>query len=358
MKLRFCLSCLAGLLLWGCKGTTDDIPEETISFHECKEVAYGDFLKLHEKSLNFVILDTSNDDFLFSYIDKIVLSEDYIYILDWISRRILIFDHNGNPVRSLSKRGRGPGEYLQISDFDVDENGSIWVIDGQSDILLKYSPTCEFIESQDLKYEIHALKCRNAKFLMGLAAWDTSHYKGAAVLSANEKLDIEGSLLSYPEDFDENYSLPTSTFNVCDNGILYHLPINDYVYLISDEHKITKKYHFDFGDRSVPSYIRSDIEKNIDELNHYMTLVSSIHIDESYVIGSIWKGGLQNFAIDRKQDILYIQNDTKTSPIIGMSENRIVWQISPNDADMLELLPEEIRQAVEKDETVLMFLNL
>lgn len=34
----------------------------------------------------------------------------------------------------LNRRGRGSEEYLQVSDFDVDDEGGIWVLDGQKDV--------------------------------------------------------------------------------------------------------------------------------------------------------------------------------------------------------------------------------
>lgn len=34
----------------------------------------------------------------------------------------------------LNRRGRGSEEYLQVSDFDVDVEGGIWVLDGQKDV--------------------------------------------------------------------------------------------------------------------------------------------------------------------------------------------------------------------------------
>lgn len=52
-------------------------------------------------------------------IDKIVLQNEHIYILDKKQATIFIFTHNGKYQNKIANQGRAPGEYLSISDFEV-----------------------------------------------------------------------------------------------------------------------------------------------------------------------------------------------------------------------------------------------
>jgi len=71
----------------------------------------------------YVVLDTEDETYAFSSIDKLVCKNGLFYIMDFRARKISVFDGGGKGVFAFSKNGRGPGEYLQVSDFDIDENG-------------------------------------------------------------------------------------------------------------------------------------------------------------------------------------------------------------------------------------------
>lgn len=52
-----------------------------------------------------------------------------IFISDWDQRRILIFDSKGRYIRSFGRRGQGPGEFLNISRVQFDENERPYIVD-------------------------------------------------------------------------------------------------------------------------------------------------------------------------------------------------------------------------------------
>jgi hypothetical protein len=51
------------------------------------------------------------------------------YVLDIEDIRIKIYDVNGNWIRNVGQRGQGPGEYMNINDFDVTKEGTITILD-------------------------------------------------------------------------------------------------------------------------------------------------------------------------------------------------------------------------------------
>lgn len=54
-----------------------------------------------------------------------------VYVLDTPTRRIIVYDQNGNPLGAIGAYGEGPGEMARPLGIDVDELGRIGVIDIQ-----------------------------------------------------------------------------------------------------------------------------------------------------------------------------------------------------------------------------------
>lgn len=69
------------------------------------------------KDIRIVRLET-NDSVLVGRIDKVLIHDGKIYIGDfYASQSLFIFDMQGKAIRKISRKGRGPGEYIQLRDF-------------------------------------------------------------------------------------------------------------------------------------------------------------------------------------------------------------------------------------------------
>lgn len=127
----------------GCKNDTFVISE------------YAKFLEnpsdLFER-IEFVQLET-NDSVLIGSIGKIQLTDSFIYILDKTQDCIFIFNNDGSFNNKISRKGKGPGEYLGISDFEADDNGNIEILAYHQ--LLLYDKNLDFKKSFDLPEVSH-----------------------------------------------------------------------------------------------------------------------------------------------------------------------------------------------------------
>lgn len=81
---------------------------------------------------------------MLSSIDKIKKVNEKLFVLDRVNNAIFIFRESGEYLQSLFKVGNGPGEYVQIMDFDV-EDDCLYVLDFPRQAILKYN--------EDLSYE-------------------------------------------------------------------------------------------------------------------------------------------------------------------------------------------------------------
>lgn len=90
-------------------------------------------------------LETNNDN-LFKKIDRITINNERIYLFDNNTEQILIFDIKGKYINTIHQIGQGPGEYISIMDFCLDEkNKEILLLCDVPYKLMKYSLEGKFI---------------------------------------------------------------------------------------------------------------------------------------------------------------------------------------------------------------------
>ena len=91
------------------------------------------------KDIRIVRLET-NDSVLVGRIDKVLIHDGKIYIGDfYASQSLFIFDMQGKAIRKISRKGRGPGEYIQLRDFFIDDqSGTLNLLTRNSSEILSF----------------------------------------------------------------------------------------------------------------------------------------------------------------------------------------------------------------------------
>lgn len=335
--------------------------EETIKFYNMDEGAYGDMLEAFMPSADFIILNPETEEYFFSNIDKVVYSDSAFYIMDWVHRKLVVFGDDGKPKYSLSKRGRGAGEYLQISDFDVDTYGNIWIIDGQRDRLMKYTGEGDLIETFDLRYEADFIKVLPSDSLfLALSLWDNSKFSKKTILLADSELRVKTSAVERDKCADPDYVFQSQGFTGVENGVLYHRPVSDMVYCVAWSGHVAKVYHIDFGRRTVPDDVRADVGRYNDDLDKYDVLLNSVYVDDDIFAGSVLQGHeVRDFIIDRQNSLLYMQERPYDwLRLVGISGDRMIYRIIPGIDLCDDLLSADILTAAKTNEDILVSVRI
>jgi len=63
------------------------------------------------------------------YFDVCFDKNDNIYIPDYKTSNIKVFDKDGNFIRVIGRRGQGPGEFIELSGICLDDSGNIFTVD-------------------------------------------------------------------------------------------------------------------------------------------------------------------------------------------------------------------------------------
>jgi len=64
--------------------------------------------------------ESSTEQFLFYNIKELDVDHKLnIYVLDWMARKILVFDQSGKLLRTIGRKGQGPGEFERPMDISI-----------------------------------------------------------------------------------------------------------------------------------------------------------------------------------------------------------------------------------------------
>ena len=75
-----------------------------------------------------LIIPESSRGANFGYVFNIAFHDSLFYILDNGNKYLQVFNLNGKHVYKLHRLGKGPGEYLEIKQFDIDSAGNIYIL--------------------------------------------------------------------------------------------------------------------------------------------------------------------------------------------------------------------------------------
>ncbi len=96
--------------------------------------------------VEYVRLET-NTESLIASVDKVIASDEAIYILDLVQHSITCFGIDGRYIARFYQQGRGPGEYLEINDIDIINSQLIALLDNQRLVTLDGKLAIEKTES-------------------------------------------------------------------------------------------------------------------------------------------------------------------------------------------------------------------
>ena len=212
------------------------------------------------------------DSTVIGSIEKLEIFDSHYYFWDRIGKKIWCYDFNGDYVFQLDKRGQGPGEYIQINDFNIDrERQQIQILDRGSRKILCYD-MADGRYIKDVKIDVAAwhfavlqngflLYTRGVDIFMG----KDEHLYGYNVF-VTDSLGILQEERYFPYDEIADNLVGYNTFENHNQQILFSYSRNDTIYEFDNTGQLICKILFDFGKYKVPL----KTIKTKDELSNYM----------------------------------------------------------------------------------------
>lgn len=196
-----------------------------------------------------IVLETTEESLL-SFIDKLQIQDERVYILDRSEKSIFVFDLEGRFVNRMNRFGQSSNEYISVSDIDVSDNGQILVNDYLGRKILKYDANGDFIEaihtpasSRSFKFlgkHRYALDLRN-----GVSTGEDNYnyicFEKDAVIE--KAVPFNKNLLGYTF----SYGYGNSSFYLYDNELYLTALFNDTLFSITKEGLLAPHLVYQFG---------------------------------------------------------------------------------------------------------------
>jgi len=275
------------------------------------------------ESINYVPLETTSDALIGS-VDKIEMKDSLWYILDKKSNVIWCYSTEGKYIFKIDKKGQGPGEYIKIFDFDIDDKtGEIIILDRGSRKLFFYDNKGSFVK--DLRIDLAASKFAlvNDIFYFYTFGADTQMGKdkkdyGYNLFGVNREGEIICKQLQYNDVTDR--SIGSNVFAKLNESILIHYAKNDTIYKLDDKGNIINKTIIDFGKSRVPIETIDSNDRFLFYLNNPSSAhVSTVFCSESFVYITYTYQKRVRFAIFDYNNKLHFNGSMLVNDIDGIS---------------------------------------
>ena len=230
----------------------------------------------------FTRLETS-EECLVGEVYKLSCRNKKYYILDrHLQKALFVFDEEGKFRNRIGRRGRGPGEFIEPTDFIVSDS-TVTVFDMFGHKLLYYNPDGTFIRSVRLPYSIYEIESGGDGSAIYAVGGDNSKcdsLKNYELLEIGPEGDIRAKVYKnkYSMDFSNKYDLQGF-----DEDVIYKKAFRPAVYMLRDKN-LYAKYIFDIPSHALPG----DYEKLCrggEFRKVYKTIQGRIHLFQRSILG-------------------------------------------------------------------------
>ena len=273
-------------------------------------------------------------------INKLEVHNSRYYFWDGISKKIWCYDLNGNYIFQIDKRGQGPGEYLEISDFNIDkERQQIQILDRSLRKILCYDLNGNYIKGIKMEVAANQFAVLQNGFLLYTRGADIFMDKDKDLYGFNLFMsDSVGNLLEKYcpyNDFTDDY-IGFKTFSIHDKNVFFRYSRNDTIYEFDHTGNLTCKLLFDFGKYRTPINTIKDKERMSIYNNNpdFARVFESFHTLQHMFVIYIFENRLRFLLMDKQSDKIingsFLENDidgislANPSPIYAW-QNQLIY---------------------------------
>lgn len=311
---------LSGLLTGSCQRTP--VSNQEYQQKLCIDVANPgtDFLSVSKLIDSIKIIPLQNSDsFLIGGISKLYIDDSMLFLSDPGSQCIYIFDHHGQVRNKISQTGRGPGEFIHMTDFTI-TGDRIIIADNILDKLIVYTREGIYIKEIYYPADIEKIEYLKGDLITIFTGYETSvPDKMCLEIYDIQKETVIRNSFTIPL-YAQNSSLElNSTFCRYHDTILFKTVYDNALYYITPD-SLTYKYYIDFGKYTLdPAFLDSKDSGNqtqnfiqfLENGNYASNLDGFIENDEFLFFNFFYNTKLHDVYYQKNNHKPYIINTSK-----------------------------------------------
>ena len=305
---RYILIIIVICTIASCKNNSYNETENTVQSEKIvySQVNLTDLRSFNNDDYKIVMLSNLNDDCLFSNNSKTIIQDSIIYILDRSNKgkKLVKYDINGDAIGRVGRLGNGPSEYITITDFDIDSEGNIYLLDGRQDVVLVYNSNANFLYRKAVNHKAFALKKLNdGCYLLGIYPWDDKIGDKYSVIKVDSNFNTLKGVVRANKDFDPNCLFFSSEITRNSQGLYSsNYEINNEISIINSNGDLNYRYLFDFEESNVPDEEKKNVDGNTN-LDNYRFLTGGTYHNNNYLwINLFDRGQFKWVRIDLKNN--------------------------------------------------------
>jgi hypothetical protein len=337
-------------ILPGCKKQVSTVAEVYTVLFSDKERENHSLFRTQIDSIELIPLDTAA---LLGFIEKIIVKDGRMYAKDPYINRLFVYNLDGTYLNTIGRTGRGPEEFLGITDFYVADE-SVYVYDGKTDRMLQYGFRGNFVQSDTIPFKADALAVADRNYFWALSSYNTGDYESRQVLITGPNGKAGTSWLDYPENTDIQFQFPY-WFQTDRKQVAYNRPIDNNIYLFSYNGEQTGHLQVDFRSLNVDDSKKGNLAQLFESGTvPYAFMITPPVVTDRYIIGNINKNGeINTFTIDRRNGSISVcpmpelTLDNILLPMSSTGDGRIISCINMDMYPNFETddrLPENMKQ--------------
>lgn len=335
--------------------------------------------------VNFVMLESNPEWFFPSHSLQKKVYSDFIVFVDSRKADVVIYKRTGEFVMHLDKRGKGPGEFLRVTDYGFNNSfNNIYILEGYKSKLHWYDLKGDILKSIELPTQIDELYIqRDGSFLALNNRYDSDIYDNHRIIH----MDMDGNFIK--SVWDKAKEIPDrSNFKNSfwirqgyNERLFRDNHMSDTLYNINSDQNLLPIINMDFGNKKPQDKDLEDVllgEKSfLDflEIHRYWSMKDGYLLQGSYkTFIYYWinrKTGAGNFSEELIDDMLGLTFPVDDQTIDGLYLSRSIdVQYYKDNLDQLfksndvknkslqEKLKRAINEADENSDKIMIYYKL
>lgn len=266
-----------------------------------KEILLSSFVDNYQ----VIPLETA-DNHLIAQVDKIRIAGNEIFILDKVSNAIWVYGLDGKFHTSLFKVGNGPGEYVQLMDFDI-QGDTLFALDYGRRCVLEYDKKLNCIGQFNYKsFSVQIAVDTQFVYLYNLKTRDEEDYKCSVFDRKGNKMVDE---FLRPKSRDVFNYMEFNVFCKLKDQVYVSPVFSNYIYSGRD---FQAQYHLNFGNKEFSDDLNIE-EQDINDPDFKYILKNNYYLSDRFFLFDYWIRDERHYCVlDKKceeKHIGIVKND-------------------------------------------------